>query len=56
MVEVKGAYKHGGYDKMWLKSLHVMSNIKIFVMQNGQPAACLSGQRGEQDRWHRSMC
>ena len=27
MVEVKGAYKHGRYEKIWLNSLHVMSNV-----------------------------
>ena len=28
MVEVNGTYKHGRYDKIWLDSLHVMSNVK----------------------------
>ena len=26
-----GAYKHGRYETIWLNSLHVMSNIKVFA-------------------------
>ena len=38
MAEVNGAYKHGRYENIWVKSLHVMSNINVFAMQDGQPA------------------
>ena len=31
MVDVNGAYKHGRYDNIWLNSLRVMSNIKVFA-------------------------
>ena len=31
MVEVNGAYKHGWYEQIWLNSLCVMSNVKIFA-------------------------
>ena len=34
MVEVNGAYKHDGNEKTGMNSLHVMSNVKIFAMQN----------------------
>ena len=34
MVEVNGAYKHGKYEKLWLKSLCVMSTVK--AMQDSQ--------------------
>ena len=43
MVEINGAYKDGRYDKSWLNSLHVMSNIKAFATQDGQ----LAGQPAE---------
>ena len=33
MVDVNGAYKHGRYEKIWLNSLHVMSNMKVFDMR-----------------------
>ena len=36
MVEVNGTCKHGRYNKIWLKSLCVMSNIKVFAMQDGR--------------------
>ena len=29
-VEVNGVYKHGNYERIWLKTLHVMSNVKVF--------------------------
>ena len=31
MVEVNGVYKCGRYEKTWLQSLCVMSNVKIFA-------------------------
>ena len=34
VVKVNGSYKHGRYDKIWLKSLHVMSNIEVFATQD----------------------
>ena len=37
MVEVNGAYKQGSHETIWLKSLRVISNVKVFAMQNGQP-------------------
>ena len=49
LVEVTGAYKHGRYDKNWRKSLHVVSNVKVFVMQDGQSA----GKLNEHDSLHR---
>ena len=36
MVEISGAYKHGKLDEIWLKSLRVMSNVKVFATQDGQ--------------------
>ena len=37
MVETKGTYTHGRHmKKIWLKSLCLMSNIKVFVMQAGR--------------------
>ena len=36
MVKVHGAQKHGKYDKIWLKNLRVMPNVKVFAMQGGQ--------------------
>ena len=36
IVEVKGVYKHGRYEKNWLKSLHIMSNVKVFAIQDSQ--------------------
>ena len=34
MVEVNCANKHGRYEETWLNSLHVMSIIKVFAMQD----------------------
>ena len=31
IVEVNGAYKHGRYDKIWLKSISVMSNVEFLT-------------------------
>ena len=50
MVEVNGAYKHGRYEKVWLNSLHVMSNDKVFATLDGQ----LAGQR-KHDSLHISI-
>ena len=48
MVEVNGAYKHGRYEKIWLHTLCVMSNLKVFATQNrqtdGQTAGRPAGQ------------
>ena len=33
MVEVNGVYKYGTYENKCLKSLHVMSNVKVFATQ-----------------------
>ena len=38
MVEVKGAYMHGTYENIWLKSWHVITNAKVFTMQDGPTA------------------
>ena len=35
MEEVNGAYKHGRYEEIWLNSLRVMSNVKLFATQDG---------------------
>ena len=32
IVQVNGAHKRGRYDQIGLKSLHIMSNVKAFVM------------------------
>ena len=42
MLEVNGAYKHDRYEKIWLRILSVMANIKVFVTQDGQPASWLN--------------
>ena len=31
------------YEKMWLNTLHVMSNVKVFAMQDGWLAGRLAG-------------
>ena len=31
MEGVNGAYKHGMYERVWLKSLDIMFNIKVFA-------------------------
>ena len=36
MVEANGAYKHGRYEQIWLNSLCVMSNAKMFAMQDSR--------------------
>ena len=38
MVDINGAYMHGRYEEIWLKSLYIMFNVKVFTMQNGQPS------------------
>ena len=38
LVEVSGAYEHGRYDQIRLKSVRVMSNDKVFATDNGLPA------------------
>ena len=43
MVEVNGVYKHGRYKQL-LKSLPIMSNIKVFGRQDGQLANQPDGQ------------
>ena len=35
---VLGAYKHGRYEKIGLKSLYAMFSLNVFAMQSGQPA------------------
>ena len=37
-VQVNSAYKHGRYEKIWFKSLCVMSKVKVFVTPR-QPAS-----------------
>ena len=34
IVEVNGAYQHGSYEKICLKSLCVMSNVEVFATQD----------------------
>ena len=34
MVQVNGAYQHDRYEKIWLKSLHIMSNIRVYAMKD----------------------
>ena len=36
MIEVHDAYKHGRYEEIWLNTLRVMSNIRVFATQDGQ--------------------
>ena len=38
MADVNGAYKQCRYEKLWFKSLWVMSNFKVFAAQDGRPA------------------
>ena len=35
MEEINGAYKHGKCEQIWLKTLHVMFNFKLFATQDG---------------------
>ena len=51
IVEINGAYRHERYGRIWLKSLHVMCNIKVYAMQDGRmdkqtDGQCLDGQTG----------
>ena len=39
MVKTNCAYKHGRYEKNWLKNLCQMSNVKVFVMQDSRLAS-----------------
>ena len=41
MVETNGAYKHDRYEQIWLKSLHVMANVRVFAMQDSRLASRL---------------
>ena len=34
MAEVNGVYKHGRYQRIWLKSLHIMLSDKVFATQD----------------------
>ena len=38
MAEVNGAHRHGRYEKIWLKSLHVMLNVKSVYHTDTWPA------------------
>ena len=38
-VEVNGAYKHDKFGNIWFEILCVMSNFKVFAMQDHQPAS-----------------
>ena len=51
MVEVDGAHKHGRHEKM-LKSLHVITNVKVFATQDG---GRMAGQMDKHDSLHRSI-
>ena len=51
MIEVNSAFKHGRYGKDWLKSLRVISNVKVFGTQDSRPA----DRTDEQDSLHRSI-
>ena len=44
MVEVISAYKHGRYEKNWLNSLHVMSNVKVFAIRDCKLASHPDGR------------
>ena len=50
MVEVNSANKHCRHEKIWLKSLCVMSNVKDFAKQDFQ----LAGVMDKHDSLHRS--
>ena len=36
--EVSSGYMKGIHERSWLKSLHIMSNVKGFAMQDSHPA------------------
>ena len=38
MAEVNGTYKHGSYEKCWLNSWSIMSNVTVFALRDGQLA------------------
>ena len=38
MIDVNDAYKQGRCGKIFMKSLHVVSNIKVYATQDGWPA------------------
>ena len=35
LIDLDHDSKHGRYEENWLNSLHVMSNMKIFVTKDG---------------------
>ena len=55
MVQANDAYKHGRYEKIWLKSLHVMSIAKVFAIQDGWPAGRPSHKPDKHNFLHRSI-
>ena len=48
LITVNGAYRHGRYERIGLKRLHTLSNIKGFAPHDGRP--------DEYGRLHRSIC
>ena len=30
MVEVSGVYRHGKYERIWMKGLHIILKVKVF--------------------------
>ena len=39
-----------------IKSLYIMSNIKVFAMQDGRTDSGMDGQMEKHDQLHRSIC
>ena len=37
MPEVHGACKHGGYEQIRLKNLHIMSMLLIWIFESDNP-------------------
>ena len=53
MVEVNGAYKRGRYERIWLKSLHVMSiGGWLATSLSVWPVGRLTGQQDKHDSLH----
>ena len=44
MVEVNGSYENGRNERIWLRSLHLISNTKVFAMQDQQMGRHANGQ------------
>ena len=50
MVEVNGAHKHDKYEKNRLKSVCVISSVKVFATQDDRPYVTRLDQNNKQNK------